>query len=377
MSGTFESLVYDELVERGAPSAVPDPDRLGALDGPAWPTCAPPRRGAACSTSAATPLVGWTSVAICGCQALLAATLPVSVQRAGRPSHDSPLAETERAASRYVAMLRAGLSESRHHPDVRRVLLLAAAMVGLTAYDEYFPLVARATASRRRTVPLLIAVTVAGQASARPWSAGPPGSAAPAIGGVLAAGAVLVSLGALATPYARLRRDRGRLRAAQQRHARRRDPAAGHDHRPGPGDRDQRARADRGGRRARRVRRVLARLARARLPDPGRTAGHPGRARRDRRGPLAAPTGRPGVSRILRSAYPRPNLFGTRSQTSDRESGRQQQMDFKVADLAPGRLRPHRDHPRRARDARPDGDARALRRRASRSPAPGSPARCT
>ena len=29
----------------------------------------------------------------------------------------------------------------------------------------------------------------------------------------------------------------------------------------------------------------------------------------------------------------------------------------------PGRLRPHRDHARRARDARPDGDARALRRR--------------
>ena len=28
----------------------------------------------------------------------------------------------------------------------------------------------------------------------------------------------------------------------------------------------------------------------------------------------------------------------------------------------PGRLRPHRDQPRRARDARPDGDARALRR---------------
>jgi hypothetical protein len=99
-------------------------------------------------------------------------------------------------------MLRAGLAESRRHPDVRRVLLLAAAMVGLTAYDEYFPLVARAHHVDTSDVPLLIAVTVAGQAvgtaltgrSARLRSAG--------VGAILGGGAVLVSLGALVTPYA-------------------------------------------------------------------------------------------------------------------------------------------------------------------------------
>ena len=42
-----------------------------------------------------------------------------------------------------------------------------------------------------------------------------------------------------------------------------------------------------------------------------------------------------------------------------------------------GRVRPQRDPPGRARDARPDGAARGVRRRASRWPAPGSPARCT
>ena len=52
-------------------------------------------------------------------------------------------------------------------------------------------------------------------------------------------------------------------------------------------------------------------------------------------------------------------------------------MDFKVADLSLADFGRTEIKPRRARDARPDGDARALRRRASRSPAPGSPARCT
>ena len=42
-----------------------------------------------------------------------------------------------------------------------------------------------------------------------------------------------------------------------------------------------------------------------------------------------------------------------------------------------GRVRPQRDPPRRARDARPDGAARGVRRAASRSTARASPARCT
>ena len=117
-------------------------------------------------------------------------------------------------------MLRAGLAESRHHPDVRRVLLLAAAMVGLTAYDEYFPLVARAHGVATADIPLLIAITVVGQAvgtalagrTARlparaigamlrpgrcwsrsaPWSRRTPGSSAIAVGYGLLNNAMLV-----------------------------------------------------------------------------------------------------------------------------------------------------------------------------------------
>ncbi len=200
MSGTFESLVYDELVERDAAGRYP------WLIG--WAQSTAMLANLAATVLAAPllalggyPLVGWTSVAICGAQALLAATLPVS-SAARRPAHDSPLAETERATSRYLAMLRAGLAESRHHPDVRRVLLLAAAMVGLTAYDEYFPLVARGHGVTTADIPLLVAITVAGQAVGTALVGRTSRLPAPAIGALLGAGAVLVSVGALITPYA-------------------------------------------------------------------------------------------------------------------------------------------------------------------------------
>jgi hypothetical protein len=200
MSGTFESLVYDELVERDAAGAYP------TLTGWAHSTAmlanlAATALAAPLLAAGGYPLVGWASVAICGGQALLAATLPVSM-KARRPSHDSPLAETERAASRYLAMLRAGIAESRHQPDVRRVLLLAAAMVGLTAYDEYFPLVARAHGVTTSDIPLLIAIIVAGQAIGTAVVGRTARLPARAVGAVLGAGALLVSLGALATPYA-------------------------------------------------------------------------------------------------------------------------------------------------------------------------------
>ncbi|MGI8524254.1 MAG: MFS transporter [Nocardioides sp.] len=200
MSGTFESLLYDELVERGAKDGYP------TLVGWAQSTA---MLGNLAATGLAAvlfhvggyPLVGWTSVALCGVQAALAATLPVSL-RARRPSHGSPLAETERRTSRYVAMLRAGLAESRHHPRVRRVLLLAATMVGLTAYDEYFPLVARDHGVGTGTVPLLLAVTVVGQAVGTALAGRSARLTSRSVAAIVAGGGALVTVGALVTPYA-------------------------------------------------------------------------------------------------------------------------------------------------------------------------------
>jgi hypothetical protein len=118
-------------------------------------------------------------------------------------AHDEGvLAGTEHATTRYLAMLRAGLAESRHHPDVRRVLLLAATMVGLTAYDEYFPLVARDHGVATGTVPVLIAVTVLGQVVGTATVGRTARYRGPVIGAILGGGAVLVSVGALSAPYA-------------------------------------------------------------------------------------------------------------------------------------------------------------------------------
>jgi MFS family permease len=200
MSGTFESLLYDELAVRGQATRYP------AIIGWAHSTAMVANLLATVSAAPLLALggfvlVGWTSVAICGIQALLAATLPVSAL-ARRPAHDSPLEETERATARYLAMLRAGLAEARHQPDVRRVLLLAATMVGLTAYDEYFALVARAHGVATADIPLLIAITVAGQAVGTALVGRTAGLPATAVGALLGAGGLLVGVGALVTPYA-------------------------------------------------------------------------------------------------------------------------------------------------------------------------------
>ena len=201
MSGTFESLVYDELVERGTPGRYP------GLIG--WAHSTAMLANLAAGGVAAVllhvdgyALVGWTSVAIAVVQGLLAATLPVSATARRVPHTEGALEGTERAASRYLTMLRAGLTEARDRPDVRRVLLLAAAMVGLTAYDEYFPLVARAHGVPTGTVPVLIAVTVAGQVVGTALVARTARASARRVGATVATGAVLVSAGALVTPYA-------------------------------------------------------------------------------------------------------------------------------------------------------------------------------
>jgi MFS family permease len=201
MSGTFESMVYDELVERGAR------EQYAGLIGWAQSTALVANVTASAFAAAlfhvgGYALVGWTSVAIAGVQGALAATLPVSHRARHAPHADGPVAGTERAASRYVTMLRAGLSESRHHPDVRRVLVLAAAMVAMTTYDEYFPLVARDHGVSTTIVPVLIAVTVVGQAVGTALVGRTARASGPVVAVMLATGAILISVGALASPYA-------------------------------------------------------------------------------------------------------------------------------------------------------------------------------
>lgn len=201
MSGTFESMVYDELVERGSR------ERYAGLIGWAQSTALVANLTASAAAAGlfyvgGYALVGWTSVAIAGVQGALAATLPVSHRARHAPDAEGAVAGTEHAASRYLSMLRAGLAESRHHPDVRRVLLLTAAMVAMTTYDEYFPLVARGHGVSTTIVPVLIAVTVVGQAVGTALVGRTSQLSGRVVAVLLATGACLITVGALVSPYA-------------------------------------------------------------------------------------------------------------------------------------------------------------------------------
>jgi MFS family permease len=127
-SGTAHALLYDEL------AAVGRTDRYVAIAG----------RGstvALISVMAATalatpayaaggyPLLGAASVAVCLAYAVLALSFPETSRRAA----------TDEAGGirRYAATLRAGLHEVRAVRLVRRAVLLAAVVPGLTALDEY------------------------------------------------------------------------------------------------------------------------------------------------------------------------------------------------------------------------------------------------
>ncbi len=208
MSGTFESLVYDELTERGIEAEYP------RLIG--WAHASAMVANLLATVSAAPlltwggfALVGWTSVAITGVQAVLAATLPVSLRarRPNSPAHGDDeshlhevVEESERLAARYLAMLRAGLHEASTSVDVRRVVVIAAVLIGLTAYDEYFPLIARAHGVTASTIAVLVGITVFGQVIGTALAGRTSRMSPRVMGTVVLAGALLISAGALVGP---------------------------------------------------------------------------------------------------------------------------------------------------------------------------------
>ena len=200
MSGTFESLLHDELTARGEESA------YAGLVGRAESAALVAQ---VVTSAAAVPLlhaggyelVGWTSVALAGVHAVLAATLPVS-SVARRPHDGDVVGRTERVLARYPAMLRAGVREAGGSVPVRRAVLIAAVLVGFTTYDEYFPLIASEHEVPLEQVPILVGLTVVGQAVGTAL-AGRTATLRPrALGVIVLAGAVLISVGALITPYA-------------------------------------------------------------------------------------------------------------------------------------------------------------------------------
>ena len=201
MSGTFEALVFEELDAAGQAASYP------RLMGNAHALAMTANLVATVSAAplmarGGYPLVGWVSVAVAGLQATLVLSFPARGRRrwhAGRTVHDLTVG-TERVAVRYAAMLRAGVREAARTTVVRRAVLIAAAVVGASAYDEYFPLVARHHGVATESVPWLIGLVVLGQVVGTALAGRTAGMTGRRMGGLLLGAAVLISAGALVVP---------------------------------------------------------------------------------------------------------------------------------------------------------------------------------
>ncbi|UYM03904.1 MFS transporter [Solicola gregarius] len=158
MSGTYEAYLYDELAALGAATSYP---RLLGFAHSLAMVCN------LVATISAAPLmalggyafVGWVSVAVALVQFGVALTLPAAPRVASARGRSD-----EGVGRRYVHMLVSGLREVRRVRTVRNGVLLVALLLGTTAYDEYFPLVALNKGTEPAGVPILIALVVAGQA---------------------------------------------------------------------------------------------------------------------------------------------------------------------------------------------------------------------
>ncbi|WP_433491417.1 MFS transporter [Nocardia grenadensis] len=187
-SGTFEALLYDELAAHGAARAyarVIGYTRTGS------------ESSAVLAILAATPLylwggyalVGWVSVGCAVLHTALATSLPaapkfVSAADVGelaevsaegatpavitpspRPVISGPGAPAvpgPGTLGRYVLMLRTGVAEAVRIRVVRHGVVLGALLYGITAFDEYFGLVAGEAGVATSFVPVLVGVTVLG-----------------------------------------------------------------------------------------------------------------------------------------------------------------------------------------------------------------------
>jgi MFS family permease len=196
MSGTFEALVYDELSAAGRTAA------YARLIG--WSESAALIANLAATAAAAPlfawggyPLVGWASVGLAIVHGCLAAGLPKA--RAVGSADETLDAEAESTVvRRYVSMLRDGVAEVGRRPVIRRLVILLAAVYGLTAYDEYFPLLMGDAGIITGTVPVVLAVIVAAQAIGTALAGRTEALGSATLAAALGVAVALVTMGTLA-----------------------------------------------------------------------------------------------------------------------------------------------------------------------------------
>ncbi|MFX0573348.1 MFS transporter [Nocardia nepalensis] len=225
VSGTFEALLYDELVARNAQPAYP---RIVGY------ARAASEAAVVVAIFVATPLyiwggyplLGWCSVAIAAVHTLIGLTLPSApkaVSAAAVEDLEDDVAEDDSASSSamaarsatgravmaaalptqsrpfatYLNMLRTGVGEAIRVRAVRNGVALGALLSGITAFDEYFALLAEEVGVATAVVPLLVGVTVIGSLVGSMLAGRTEGASARTIAIALGFGGVLFVGGAL------------------------------------------------------------------------------------------------------------------------------------------------------------------------------------
>ncbi len=209
-SGALEALVYEELDHLGAAeryATIMGRVRAVGLVAVAAATAA----AAPVFAAGGYPALGTASVLTCLLCALAGTALPE--HRALLPErHDDPDSEevpasppeetaqetVEETGGRYVAVLRAGLTEVRENRPVRGALLLVAVVTAIWGgLEEYVPLLAEATGVAAPVVPMLVLIVWAGVALGGLLAGVGGRLPAGAFAGVLAVAALAMAAGAL------------------------------------------------------------------------------------------------------------------------------------------------------------------------------------
>ncbi|MVU79766.1 MFS transporter [Nocardia sp. ET3-3] len=208
-SGAFEALIYDDLTARAATRSYPR--LMGYVRAAA-------ESAALAGILAAAPLyalggytlVAWSSVGMAVLHTLSAIALPSAPKSVSAADVEDleedveDLAEdgSEHAApqpdsSGYLAMLRAGLREAVRIRMIRRGVVLVALLNGMTAFDEYFALLADHAGAGPALAAILVGVTVAGSLAGSLLAGRTEGMRTRTMAGVLAVAGVLFIGGTL------------------------------------------------------------------------------------------------------------------------------------------------------------------------------------
>jgi hypothetical protein len=184
-SGTLESLAYDHLGDSTAYARVIGRAETAGL------------LAMLLATLLATPafaaggylLVGIISIATVTLGALLALRLP-DFRGTGEASDDDE-------PGGYLAVLRSGVTEAVRSGRVARAVVIAAVVPGLSALDEYLPLLARDKGAVTSMVPMLFAATALAMAAGSALAGRIAPSSARPLSWALTLGAALTASGAL------------------------------------------------------------------------------------------------------------------------------------------------------------------------------------